>query len=606
MKRFSRILFYLRSQKRNIVLYLIFNLLSIVFSLVSLAMLAPFLQMLFKKEKLVTVKPEWSLSATGMLEQVKFFISNIINQHSEVYALGAICVTIVVSIFFKNLFTYLSFRVLAPMRNYVMTKLRSDLYAKILELPIGFFTEQRKGDIISRMSNDANEVEWSVMSTLEGLIRDPLNILIYLVTLVYISPALSLFLLVLLPLTGFIIGRVSRSLKKQSTASQEQLGTLMSILDETLGGLRVIKAFNAEKILRNKFFHTNDTLNHIRNRMNFRRDLASPMSEFLGVLVLSCILWFGGKLVLNHEAGLNADSFITYILIFTQIINPAKSLSTAFYNAQRGSAAIQRIEEILQAPITVTDPPDAKKIPAFNHSIEFKNVSFAYEDKLILKNINLVIEKGKTVALVGSSGAGKSSLADLVPRFHDVTGGELLIDGVNIKNYSLHSVRSLMGIVTQEPILFNDTIANNIALGVDNVTDEQITDAATVANALHFIKQKEEGFDSNIGDRGSKLSGGERQRLTIARAVLKNPPILILDEATSSLDTESERLVQDAINNMMQNRTSLVIAHRLSTIRHADEIIVLQKGEIVERGSHEELLAHNGMYRKLVEMQEVK
>ena len=606
MKRFSRILFYLRSQKRNIVLYVTFNLLSIIFSLVSLAMLAPFLQMLFKKEKLISTRPEWSFSATSILEYVKYLISNIINQHSEVYALGAICVIIVISVFFKNLFTYLSFRVLAPMRNYVMTKLRSDLYSKILELPIGFFTEQRKGDIISRMSNDANEVEWSVMSTLEGLIRDPLNIIIYLFTLVYISPALSLFLLVLLPLTGFIIGRVSRSLKKQSTASQEQLGTLMSILDETLGGLRVIKAFNAEKILRSKFFHTNDTLNHIRNRMNFRRDLASPMSEFLGVLVLSCILWFGGKLVLNHQAGLNADSFITYILIFTQIINPAKSLSTAFYNAQRGSAAIQRIEEILQAPVTVTDHPDAKMLTAFNHSIEFKNVSFAYDDKIILKNINLTIEKGKTIALVGSSGAGKSSLADLVPRFHDVSGGELLIDGVNIKNYTLHSVRSLMGIVTQEPILFNDTIASNIALGVDNVTTQQIADAATVANALHFIQQKEEGFDSNIGDRGSKLSGGERQRLTIARAVLKNPPILILDEATSSLDTESERLVQDAINNMMQNRTSLVIAHRLSTIRHADEIIVLQKGEIVERGNHDQLLAHNGIYRRLVDMQEVK
>jgi subfamily B ATP-binding cassette protein MsbA len=606
MKRFARILFYLRSQKRNIVLYVAFNLLSILFSLVSLTMLAPFLQMLFGKEKLINVKPNWNFSATGILDYLKYIVSNLISRHNEVYALAAICVIIVVSIFFKNMFTYLSFRVLAPMRNYVMTKLRSDLYSKILELPIGYFTEQRKGDIISRMSNDANEVEWSVMSTLEGLIRDPLNILIYLFTLVYISPALSLFLLVLLPLTGFIIGRVSRSLKKQSTASQEQLGTLMSILDETLGGLRVIKAFNAEKILRNKFVHTNDTLNHIRNRMNFRRDLASPMSEFLGVLVLSCILWFGGKLVLNHQAGLGADSFITYILIFTQIINPAKSLSTAYYNAQRGSAAIQRIEEILQAPVTVTDKPGAQAIPSFNHSIEFKNVSFAYDEKIILKNINLTIEKGKTVALVGSSGAGKSSLADLVPRFHDVTEGELLIDGVNIKNYSLHSVRSLMGIVTQEPILFNDTIANNIALGVDNVSGKDIEDAATVANALNFIKQKEDGFDSNIGDRGSKLSGGERQRLTIARAVLKNPPILILDEATSSLDTESERLVQDAINNMMQNRTSLVIAHRLSTIRHADEIIVLQKGEIVERGSHEELLMQNGIYRKLVDMQEVK
>ncbi len=606
MKRFSRILFYLRSQKRNIVLYVIFNLLSVLFSLVSFAMVPVFLQMLFGKEKILDAKPVFNLSASGILDYIKYFLGQLIREHGASYALAYICVTIIITVFLRNLFTYLSFRVLAPMRNYVMTKLRSDLYAKLLELPIGFFTEQRKGDIISRMSNDANEIEWSVMSTLEGLIRDPLNILIILGALVYISPALSGFLLVLLPLTGFIIGRVSRSLKKQSTASQEQLGTLMSILDETLGGLRVIKAFNAEKVLRNKFFQTNDTLNHIRNKMNFRRDLASPMSEFLGVLALSCILWFGGKLVLNHQAGLSADSFITYIIFFTQIITPAKSLSTSFYNAQRGSAAIERIEEILKAPVTVADQPDAKPITAFNHSIEFKNVSFAYDEKIILKNINLVIEKGKTVALVGSSGAGKSSLADLVPRFHDVSDGELLIDGVNIKNYTLHSVRSLMGIVTQEPILFNDTIANNIALGVDHVSPEQIEHAATVANALKFIQQKEGGFEDNIGDRGSKLSGGERQRLTIARAVLKNPPILILDEATSSLDTESERLVQDAINHMMQNRTSLVIAHRLSTIRHADEIIVLQKGEIAERGSHDNLIAQNGLYRKLVEMQEVK
>ncbi|OYY25235.1 MAG: antibiotic ABC transporter ATP-binding protein [Sphingobacteriia bacterium 35-40-8] len=607
MKRFSRILFYLKDKKQNIGLYVVFNLLSVLFSLVSLALLAPFLQMLFEKgQQAAMVKPEFKLSATALQAYIKYGMNDLIQQHSKVYALAAICILMVVSIFFKNVFIYLSFRVLAPMRNYVMTKLRSDLYAKILELPIGFFTEQRKGDIISRMSNDANEIEWSVMSTLEGLIRDPLQILIILAIMVAMSPALSLFLLVLLPLTGFIIGRVSRSLKKQSTSSQEQLGTLMSILDETLGGLRVIKAFNAEKILRNKFFDTNDTLNHIRNRMNFRRDLASPMSEFLGVLVLSCILWFGGLLVLNGEAGLSPENFITYILFFTQIINPAKSLSTSFYNAQRGSAAIERIEEILKAPITVVDKPDAKTIAQFNHSIEFRNVSFNYDEISILKNINITIEKGKTIALVGSSGAGKSTLADLVPRFHDVSEGELLIDGVNIKEYSLHSVRNLMGIVTQEPILFNDTIANNIALGIDNSTNEAIMHAAKVANAYNFIEQKEAGFDTNIGDRGSKLSGGERQRVTIARAVLKNPPILILDEATSALDTESERLVQDAINNMMQNRTSIVIAHRLSTIRHADEIIVLQKGEIAERGNHDELLAKNGIYRRLVDMQEVK
>lgn len=609
MKRFERILFYLRSQRKNIVLYVVFNLLSIVFSLISLVMLAPFLGLLFAKEKLITSKPTLSFTTDGadaILAHLKYYLSMLIQEKGEVYALGAICIIIIISIFFKNAFTYLSFRVLAPMRNYVMTKLRSDLYAKILQLPIGFFTEQKKGDIISRMSNDANEVEWSVMSTLEGLIRDPLNILIILGVLVYISPVLSVFLLVLLPLTGFLIGRISRSLKKQSTASAEELGTLMSILDETLGGLRVIKAFNAEKILRNRFFSTNNNLNHIRNKMNFRKDLASPMSEFMGVMVLSCILWFGGRLVLNNEAGLEATGFINYIVIFTQIINPAKSLSTAFYNAQRGSAAIQRIEEILQAPITVTDLPNAKTLTQFEHSIEFKQVSFSYNDTPILKNINLTIQKGKTIALVGSSGAGKSSLADLIPRFHDVSSGEILIDGINIKEYTLHSIRSMMGIVTQEPILFNDTIAGNIALGIDNVNDQDIEHAAKVANASDFIHKKDDGFHTNIGDRGGKLSGGERQRVTIARAVLKNPPILILDEATSSLDTESERLVQDAINNMMQNRTSIVIAHRLSTIRHADEIIVLQKGEIAERGTHDDLLAQGGIYRKLVDMQEVK
>lgn len=606
MKRFSRILFYLRNQKRNIVLYLFFNLFSILFSLVSLAMLAPFLQLLFNKENLVNVEPNFTFSANGVLIYFKYFLSQLIIKYGEIYALATICGIIIVSVFLKNLFTYLSFRVLAPMRNYVMTKLRADLYGKILELPIGFFTEQRKGDIISRMSNDANEVEWSVMSTLEGLIKDPLNILIILVMLVLLSPVLSLFLLVLLPLTGFIIGRLSRSLKKQSTESQEKLGTLMSILDETLGGLRVIKAFNAEKILQSKFIGNNNALNHIRNKMNFRKDLASPMSEFMGVLVLSCILWFGGKLVLDGQMGLKAESFITYIVFFTQIINPAKSLSGSFYSAQRGSAAIQRIEEVLQAPVTVTDNPGAKKLESFQHSIEFRNVSFMYEDVTILKNINLKIEKGKTIALVGSSGAGKSTLADLVPRFHDVSSGELLIDGVNIKEYTLHSVRNQMGIVTQEPILFNDSIANNIALGMDHVNLPDIEQAARVANAYDFIKNKEDGFNTNIGDRGSKLSGGERQRVTIARAVLKNPPILILDEATSSLDTESERLVQDAINNMMQQRTSIVIAHRLSTIRNADEIIVLQKGEIAERGTHDELLAKGGIYRKLVEMQEVR
>lgn len=606
MKNFSRIFYYLKDSKGYIALYFLFNVLAIVFSLFSLAMLAPFLQLLFGMEKLVEAKPAVGFNATAILANLKYLISELIREHSAVYALGFICLLVITAIFFKNLFTYLALRTMSPLRNGVMTRLRADLFAKLLKLPIGYFTEQRKGDIISRMSNDANEIEWSVLSTLEGLINQPLQILVILIALVAISPLLSLFLLVLLPLTGFVIGRVSRSLKKQSTESQELQGTMMSLLDETLGGIRIIKAFNAETIFKTKFFHLNSSLNNVRNRMNFRKDMASPLSEIMGVAVLCCILWFGGKLVLNNSAGLGAESFITYILFFTQIINPSKSLSSAFYSARRGTAAIARIEEILQEPVVLEDKPNAIHLEGFKESIELRNVTFSYGDTVILNNINLTVPKGKTVALVGSSGAGKSTLADLVPRFHDVTSGELLIDGINIKDYSIESVRSQISVVTQEAILFNDTVANNIALGITGASQQQIEDAAKAANAYNFIAQKESGFDTNIGDRGSKLSGGERQRVTIARALLKNPPILILDEATSALDTESERLVQDAIYTLMKSRTSIVIAHRLSTIRHADEIIVMQKGEIIERGKHDELLAHNGLYKKLVDMQEVK
>ncbi|MBY0476479.1 MAG: ABC transporter ATP-binding protein/permease [Chitinophagaceae bacterium] len=609
MKQFKRIFKYLAGYKGNIGSYFLFIVLSIVFSMVSLAMLAPFLQLLFGIEKLTLVEPEFSFSAKGLLAYIRYIISTLITEKGPESALAFICGIIITSVFFKNVFLYLSYRVLAPMRNGVMTKLRGDLYEKVLKLPIGFFTEQRKGDLISRMSNDANEVEWSVMMALEALIKEPLTILVYLVMMIIISPQLSLFLFVFLPVAAFIIGRVSRSLKKQSTDAQEKNGLVISILDETLSGIRVIKAFTAEKLLGQRFHQMNVELNHIRNRINFRKDMASPLSEFLGVMVLSGVLWFGGKMVLGgseNVGGLTPDGFITYILFFTQIINPSKSLSSAYYNTRRGSAAIERIEEILNAPVVVEEKANPVMLSSFEKSIEFRNVSFAYNDTVILNNINLILEKGKTIALVGSSGSGKSTLADLVPRFHDVTTGEILVDGINIKEYSLNSLRQFMGIVTQEPILFNDTIASNIALSKPDASLTEIESAATIANAHHFIIQKENGYQENIGDRGSKLSGGERQRVTIARAVLKNPPILILDEATSSLDTESERLVQDAINHLMQERTSLVIAHRLSTVRHADEILVLQKGNIVERGTHDELVNKNGFYKRLVDMQEVK
>lgn len=601
MKQYARIFEYLKAYKGKIFLYFLFTLLSIVFSIISIGMLMPFLQLIFVDNGTAIT----TTSKNPLIQYLNDFLYESVQKRGKTATLGFICLLMVSFIILKNLSLYLSYYVLNPLKNKIVNQLREDLYDKVLRLPIGFFNEKRKGDLMSRMTNDVGEVEGSVVGTLEGWIRDPMTIIVTLTVLLLISVQLTLFILILIPILGLVIGRVTRSLKKHSQEVSHKYGESLSILDETLGGLRVIKAFNIEKLLRGKFFKTNQELLHAKNNISFKRDLASPLSEVMGVMLFTAVLYYGGRLVLRNEL-LEASAFLGFLGIFYNIINPAKSLSTSFSNMRKGAAAINRIEEILKTPITVDDNPNGKLLPAFTSTIEFKNVSFAYEDAVILDNINFAVKKGQTIALVGSSGAGKSTLADLVPRFHDVTGGEVLIDGVNIKDYSLHSVRSLMSIVTQEPILFNDTIKNNIALGFQDATDEQITEAAKIANAHDFIIKKEGGYDSNVGDRGSKLSGGERQRLTIARAVLKNPPILILDEATSSLDTESERLVQDAINNMMQNRTSIVIAHRLSTIRHADEIIVLQKGKIVERGSHDQLLAQNGFYRKLVEMQEVR
>ncbi|MEO6610920.1 MAG: ABC transporter ATP-binding protein [Chitinophagaceae bacterium] len=598
MKKYSRIFSYLKNYKGKIALYFLFTLLSIIFSIVSIGMLMPFLQLIF------TGKATLDTSSNSLLGRVSDFLHQY-GGDDKVTTLGFICSLMISFIILKNLFLYLSFYTLNPVKHKVINQLREELYDKVLQLPIGYFTEKRKGDLMSRMTNDVGEVEASLVGAMEGWIRDPMTILVTLTVLFFISFQLTLFILLLIPILGFVIGRVTRSLRKHSEIVAKKFGDTLSILDETLAGLRVIKAFNVEKILRARFRSTNEKLLDSRNKISFRRDLASPLSEVMGVLLFTAVLYYGGRLVLRGEL-LEASAFLGFLGIFYNIINPAKALSTSFSNMRKGSAAINRIEEILTSPVTVDDNPNGKKLSSFTDSIEFRNVQFAYADTVILDKINLTVKKGKTIALVGSSGAGKSTLADLVPRFHDVTGGEVLIDGVNIKEYSLHSVRSLMSIVTQEPILFNDTIAHNIALGSSDAAIESVMTAAKIANAHEFIMKKEGQYDSNIGDRGSKLSGGERQRLTIARAVLKNPPILILDEATSSLDTESERLVQDAINNMMQNRTSIVIAHRLSTIRHADEIIVLQKGKIVERGNHDELLAQNGFYRKLVEMQEVR
>ena len=601
MKKYSSVFKYLSWYKTSILWYFICILFSILFSIFSIGMLLPFMQLIFNVPQTGLPKATGNPVVRFLSEQ----LDQLSNNGDPLHGLGIVCVLIIISIFLKNLFLYLSYRAMGPVKNGIVNHFRLDLYNKILQLPIGYFTEKRKGDLLSRITNDVGEIEGSVVGTLEGWVRDPLTILINLSFLFYISPKLTAVILVCIPVMGFVIGRLSRSLKKQSGVVAQKNGESISIIEETLSGLRVIKAFNVEGLLRKKFLHTNNELLEARNNIGFRRDLASPMSEMMGVAIFSGILWFGGSLVLNGHL-LNGAVFLTYMGLFYQVIDPAKSISTAFNNMQKGSAAITRIEEVLNAPVTVDDNPNGQKIESFKDCIEFRNVGFKYDDVIVLKGINLKVEKGKTVALVGSSGAGKSTLADLVPRFHDVSSGEILVDGVNIREYSLHSLRGQISIVTQEPILFNDTIANNIALGLDNASEADIEQAAKVANAHQFIRQKEKGYDTNIGDRGGKLSGGERQRLTIARAVLKNPPILILDEATSSLDTESERLVQDAINNLMTNRTSIVIAHRLSTIRHADEIVVLQKGEIVERGTHDSLIAQNGFYKKLVDLQEVR
>jgi subfamily B ATP-binding cassette protein MsbA len=598
MKNFWRIFKYIHIPKGRMAFYITCSLLATFFSAASLGMLSPFMQLIINGDNNLPMDSKAVGSLIGYIQHLK-------EVNGPLYSLGVVCGIIVVSNILSNSFRYLSYYISTPVRNEILSSFRIRLYDKILKLPVSFFTEQKKGDLMNRMIGDVGEIQSSIVMALEGLIKDPLTILSYLIYMIYLSPILSLALLILLPVTALIIGQLSKRLKKQGKDFSIAAGQNLSHVEETLGGIKVVKVFNAENKMMNKFLEGNDKLFRILNSMTRRRDLASPLTEAMGVTVLCCILFVGGYLVFNHSGGLQKADLFPFIAVFGVMINPAKNLSNTFSNIQRGLGAIDRVEEILNAPIHIENKPDAISLNGFNSKIEFKNVSFKYQDTTILKNINLVVEKGKTVALVGSSGSGKSTLVDLVPRFHDVSAGEILIDGINIKDYTIESLRQQMSFVTQEPVLFNDTIASNICLGKTDATEQEINDAAKIANAHSFINKKEEGYQTIIGDRGSKLSGGERQRVTIARAVLQNPPILILDEATSSLDTESERLVQDAILNLMQDRTSIVIAHRLSTIRNADEIIVLQAGEIIERGTHESLISMNGFYKKLVDMQEI-
>ena len=601
MKKLSRVFGYLKDQKKQVVLYFITSLLAILFATFSLVSVAPVLKILFTADK-TEVIPQ----SKTILDKVKLYVNDLVLQYSPMNALMIIVGVIVLATLLKNLFLYISRYLLNPIRNNVLRKLREDLFTKTISLPISFFTEERKGDLISRMTNDINEVELSIMAGLEVVIREPLTILFTLGSMIIISPQLTLFLVLFLPIIGFIISIIGKSLKKRSTIAQEQLGEMLGVLDETLSGLRILKAFNAEKQQHKRFSKINDLIFRTRNQMSARQELGSPLSETVGVIAVGVILWYGGMLIFSGRTTMTGEWFIGYIILFTQIINPLKSLSNSLLNIKKGSAALDRIEHLLTATNVVTEATDAKPISDFKKEIVFKDVNFNYGEKKILQDINITVEKGKTIALVGASGAGKSTLVDLVPRFHDVSDGVLTVDGVNVKEYKLNDLRMMMGIVSQEPILFNDTIYNNITLGTEGATQQQVEEAARIANAHDFISQKQDGYQTIVGDRGTKLSGGERQRITIARAVLKNPPILILDEATSSLDTESERLVQTAINTLMQNRTCIVIAHRLSTVQHADEIVVLQGGQIMERGTHSELINLQGHYHKLVEMQQVK
>ncbi|MGL4520671.1 MAG: ABC transporter ATP-binding protein [Phocaeicola sp.] len=607
MKEFMRILRrFVPPYKRYLIQNVVFNILSAILNIFSFTLLVPILQILFKIEDTTYSFMPWDGGESMkdlVINNFYYYVSELINTYGGTTTLLFLGLFLALMTLLKTGCYFLSSASMIPIRTGIVRDIRMQLYDKLLSLPIGFFSEERKGDIMARISGDVNEVENSIMSSLDMLFKNPILILFYFGTLIAVSWQLTLFTLTVLPLMGWIMGSVGKKLKRGSLVAQNQWSDLMSQVEETLGGLRIIKAFNAEGKMNHRFLQTSNLFRDTIGRVNVRQQLAHPMSEFLGTILIVIVLWFGGVLILNNHDSITAPSFIFYLVMLYSVINPLKEFSKAGYNIPKGLASMERIDKILLAENKMKIAEHPVPIVPVRDQIEFRNVSFKYENEWVLKNIDLTIPKGKSIALVGQSGSGKSTLVDLLPRYHDVQEGEILIDGVNIKDATLHDLRAIMGNVNQEAILFNDSFFNNIAFGVENATLEQVIEAAKIANAHDFIVATENGYDSLIGDRGGKLSGGQRQRVSIARAILKNPPILILDEATSALDTESERMVQDALEKLMKNRTTIAIAHRLSTIRNADEICVMHEGRIVERGKHDQLLALDGYYKKLCDMQ---
>ncbi|MCX6270330.1 MAG: ABC transporter ATP-binding protein [Bacteroidetes bacterium] len=603
MRNIRKLIAYIYPYGGYAALNVLFNLLSAVFNVFSLTMVIPFLQILFQKDKPITELPAFALNKDSLMAYLDYTVSYLSLHEGKHMTLLFLCLFVVVLFLLKNFFFYLALYFLAPIRTGVIKDLRNDLYKKLLILPLSFYSESRRGDLISRATTDIQEVESSIMRSFELFFREPLTIVLFLFTLFFISTYLTLFVLILLPFAGLLLGRIARILRRKSIESQRKMGQLLSVVEETISGLRILKAFNAIDIANDKFREMNEDYSSLMTGLGRKNDLSSPLSEFLGVTILMIILVTGGYMVLNKSINLSAEAFIGFIVIFSQLINPAKNISTAYSQVQRGLSSLDRVQQVLDAEEIITDLPDARPVNEFRREIIFHHVHFSYGQEEVLTDINLVIPKGQVLALVGSSGGGKSTLVDLLPRFYDPVGGYLTIDGTPLMEYRISAVRHLYGIVTQEPILFNDTVYNNISFGWKEADMEKIKQAAVTANAHEFISQMPNGYYSRIGDRGSKLSGGQRQRLSIARAILRNPPILILDEATSALDSESEKQVQLGLEQAMKGRTTIIIAHRFSTIQHVDRIIVMDKGCIAESGSHEALISLNGIYKKLYDLQ---